>query len=362
MIKMRAAVTPDKGLPFVIENVELQDPQEDEVLVKVAASGICHTDVAGQMQVFPVGMPAVLGHEGAGIVEKVGSAVKDLAVGDHVAMTFGSCGECPSCRNNKPYACANFRKVNFMGTMPDGTKRMRLNGSEVSSFFSQSSFAAYSIVRASSAVKIDPEVDLAVAAPFGCGIQTGAGIVINSLKAGFGDNLAVFGCGTVGMSALMAARIVGCENIIAVGGNDKSLELALEIGATHAINRKKVDDVAEEIKKICPGGVDYAIDTSGVTSMMETALASLCYTGTLVGAGVGFELPLLQRNLGLRRIYGVCEGDSVPKYFIPKLINYYKQGRLPVDKIMKFYPFDEINEAFEDSHSGKVIKAVLKME
>ncbi len=357
---IKAAVTKGPNAPFTIEDVELAPCQADEIQVKIKAVGICHTDEAAQTQQLPVPLPAVLGHEGAGVVEAVGEGVTEFQPGDHVVLSYASCGKCGPCVAGRPYACENMVGLNFMGVMPDGTRRHTWNGIQLGSFFSQSSFATRSVVKARNAVKIDPDLDFGLAAPFGCGVQTGAGVVLNSLKPEFGSSLAVFGCGTVGMSAIMAARIAGCRRIIAVGGNARSLELALEIGATHAINRKETEDIAGALRELTGCGVDYAIDTSGVTPMIETALDSLNYMGTLVMAGAGSQLSL-GANLGAKTVKGVSEGNSIPKDFIPKLLAYYREGRFPVDRLIRYFDFEEINAAFAASHHGEVIKAVLRM-
>ncbi|OUQ81615.1 zinc-binding dehydrogenase [Flavonifractor sp. An100] len=244
--------------------------------------------------------------------------------------------------------------------MPDGTQRHRWKGEKLGAFFPQSSFATRAVVKARNAVKINPAIDLGLAAPFGCGVQTGAGIVLNSLRPEFGTSIGVFGCGTVGMSAIMAARIAGCRNIVAVGGNARSLELALELGATHAVNRRETADLIQTLRDITGCGLDYAVDTSGVTGMIEVALDSLNYMGTLVMAGAGSTL-MLGNNLGAKTVKGVSEGNSIPKDFIPKLLGYYQAGRFPVDRLIEYFDFEDINAAFAASHHGRVIKAVLRM-
>ncbi|MGE4276713.1 MAG: NAD(P)-dependent alcohol dehydrogenase [Lawsonibacter sp.] len=357
---IKAAVTKEKGAPFTIEDVELEPCRADEILVKIRAVGICHTDEAARMQQLPVPLPAVLGHEGAGVVEASGASVTEFRPGDHVILSYASCGNCVPCVAGKPYACENMVGLNFMGVMPDGTRRHTWNGHKLSSFFSQSSFATRTVVKARNAIKIDQDLGFELAAPLGCGVQTGAGIVLNNLKPEFGSSLAVFGCGTVGMSAIMAARIAGCHRIVAVGGNTRSLELALELGATHIINRKETPNIAEKLRELTGRGLDYAIDTSGVTGMIETALSSLNYMGTLVLAGAG-SLLTLSTNLGAKTVKGVSEGDSVPKDFIPKLLSYYREGRFPVDRLIQVFDFEEINAAFAASHHGEVIKAVLRL-
>jgi len=365
-MKIQAAVLHEAGQPFKIEEVDLADPKAGEILVKIVASGVCHTDEVAQHQGIPVPLPAVLGHEGCGIVEMVGDGVTEFEKGDRVSFSFGFCGCCENCLTAHQHACENFNKINFGGVMADGTKRLSQNGKEISSFFGQSSFASHAVVNQNSTVKIEEEdIDLAILGPLGCGIQTGAGAVFNRLKPEFGSSIAVFGCGTVGMSSIMAAKIAGCNQIIAVGGNEKSLQLALELGATHTINRKQCKDIVSEIKELTKGGTHYSIDTTGVAEFVRIALASVRFMGTCVVLGATGDLTInIQQELmgEAKSLIGIVEGDAVPKLFIPKLIEYYKKGKFPFDKLISFYDFAHINEALEDSHNGKVIKAVLKME
>ena len=367
-MKIKAAVTHSKGAPFTIEEVELQEPKFGEILVRIVASGICHTDEVVQNQFIPVPLPAVLGHEGAGIVEKVGLGVEEFKPGDKVGITFSSCGSCPCCIKAKPYVCKNFNKINFGGIQPDGTSRLKtLDGQTLSTFFGQSSFATYAVVNQRSAVKVEyDDMDLALVAPMGCGIQTGAGAVLNRLRPELGSTIAVFGCGTVGMSAIMAAKIANCSKIIAVGGNPKSLELAKELGATHTVNRKEVPDVVAAVKEITGGyGVNYSIDTTGVGECVRKSLGFLDFDGKCVVVGATGDLTINVQNELMgdgKSLIGVVEGDSIPKDFLPKLMDYHKKGMFPFDKLIKFYPFEQINEALEESHQGKCIKAVLRME
>ena len=364
-MKMKAAVTWGVGEPFVMEEVELAAPRDDEILVKIAACGVCHTDEAAKIQAIPVPLPAVLGHEGCGTVVEVGRSVKEFKPGDKVGMSFGFCGHCHNCLSAHQHACENFNAINFGGVMADGTTRLSKDGKPIASFFGQSSFAEYAVVNASSAVKLpDDDIDLRLVAPLGCGIQTGAGAVLNRLRPEFGSSIAVFGCGTVGMSAIMAAKIAGCEKIIAVGGNANSLKLALELGATHTVNRKETSDIVGDIKAITDGGVNYAIDTSGVPDFVKKALASCRFMGTAVvlGATGDVTFNIQQELMGdAKSLIGIIEGDAIPKLFIPKLLDYYRKGMFPFDKLIKFYPFEEINTAFKESHEGKCIKAVLVM-
>ncbi|MCI8995928.1 MAG: NAD(P)-dependent alcohol dehydrogenase [Lachnospiraceae bacterium] len=364
-MKIQAAVVHEAGQPFQIEEVELAGPKEGELLVKIVASGVCHTDEVAQKQIIPVPLPAVFGHEGCGIVEEVGEGVKEFKKGDRVGFSFGFCNHCENCLSAHQHACMNFNEINFGGVMADGTKRLSQNGVELSAFFGQSSFATYAVVHENSAIKVeDEEIDLALVGPLGCGIQTGAGAVLNRLRPAFGSSIAVFGCGTVGMSAIMAAKIAGCDKIVAVGGNAKSLELALELGATHTINRRECEDIVKAVQDLTGGGAHYSIDTTGVGDFVKKALASVRFMGTCVVLGATGDLTInVQEELmgDAKSLIGVVEGDSIPKLFIPKLLEYYKKGQFPFDRLIQFYDFKDINQAFEDSHNGKVIKAVLKM-
>lgn len=364
-MKIQAAVVHEAGQPFQIEEVELSGPKEGELLVKIVASGVCHTDEVAQKQIIPVPLPAVFGHEGCGIVEEVGEGVKEFKKGDRVGFSFGFCNHCENCLSAHQHACMNFNEINFGGVMADGTKRLSQNGVELSAFFGQSSFATYAVVHENSAIKVeDEDIDLALVGPLGCGIQTGAGAVLNRLRPAFGSSIAVFGCGTVGMSAIMAAKIAGCDKIVAVGGNARSLELALELGATHTVNRKECEDIVKAVRDITGGGAHYSIDTTGVGDFVKKALASVRFMGTCVVLGATGDLTInVQEELmrDAKSLIGVVEGDSIPKLFIPKLLEYYKKGQFPFDRLIQFYDFKDINQAFEDSHNGKVIKAVLRM-
>lgn len=360
-MQITAAVTREANTPFSIERVELDAPKANELLVEIKAVGICHTDIAAMQQHLPIPLPAVLGHEGAGIVAQVGSGVTQFSVGDHVALSFASCNHCSPCIEGRPYACHNMFAVNFAGTMPDGTQRLHTDGEALSSFFGQSSFATHAVVQESSAVKIDDDIPFSVAAPLGCGVQTGAGIVLNQLRADYSSRIAIIGCGTVGMSAIMAARLAGCSTIVAVGGRLQSLELARELGATHTINRNDTNDLTTSLREISPEGFDFAIETSGVEGMIKSALAALHFTGKMVTAGAGTITLHTGLELGARSIMGVTEGNSLPQVFIPRLLRLYKQGWFPVDKLIKTFSFDHIEEAFEASNNGSAIKAVLTL-
>jgi len=361
-----AAVVETAGAPFDLATVELAGLQADEVRVRIAASGICHTDLLVRDGSFPTPMPVVLGHEGAGVVEEVGTAVTRVAVGDRVACTYASCGACRTCATGRPFYCAEFLERNFLATRSDGTTALSHDGKLLHShFFGQSSFATGAIVPERSVVAIPDDVPFEVVAPFGCGVQTGAGGVINVLRPQPGSSLAVFGSGAVGLSAVMAAVICGCAPIVAVDVRPGRLELALELGATHAINANDVDPVLA-IRELTGGGVEASLETSGVPGVLRQAVDALGPDATcgLIGAPpLGTEEALdVNAVLSIGRcVQGIVEGHSVPEVFIPKLIEFWRAGRLPIERLVRAYDFDQINQAADDALAGEVIKPVLRM-
>ncbi|SFS72654.1 NAD(P)-dependent alcohol dehydrogenase [Paenibacillus sp. 453mf] len=362
-MKIRAAVTQGQGQEFVIEDIDLAEPKSNEVLVKIIATGVCHTDaVARDAAIAP--LPAVLGHEGAGIVEKIGDNVKNVKPGDHVVLSFAHCGHCQNCLTGHPSVCETFNELNFGGVNDDYTHRLSKDGTELSTFFGQSSFGTFAVSHERNVVKVDEDVDLVLLGPLGCGIQTGAGTVLNKLQPKFGASIAIYGAGAVGLSAIMAAKIAGCKNIIAVDVYDNRLELAKELGATHLLNGKKVD-IVKEIKEITKGGTEYAVDTTGVPPVIRQSLKALRSLGIVAIVGVTPEMNIDIHNDLMaegKTMIGVIEGDSVPQIFIPQLIEYYKKGLFPFDKLVKFYDFNQINEAFAASKSGEVLKPILKIQ
>ena len=364
-MKVFASVTRKPG-QLSLENVELSAPKASEVLVKTIACGVCHTDAAALHSYIPVTLPIILGHEGVGIVEEIGSEVTTLKKGDRVILSFPSCGKCQYCHDDHPYACDNMNTLFFDGTYNDGTKRFSSEGVEISSFFGQGSFADHVIIDARNAVKadIDNDEDLANLCSLGCGVQTGAGAVFNRIKPKQGTSIAVFGCGGVGMSAIMASAIAGCSTIIAIDIVPSRLELAKELGATHVINSSETDPVAE-IKRITGGGVHNSVESSGIAKVTIQALECLRHGGMAVLLSVTgpeeitipLEALILNPNVTLT---GLVEGASNPQTFIPELVKYYKEGRLPVDKLVQFYDFKDIEKAFADSHTGVAIKPILR--
>ena len=366
MSQIKAAVVREKSGPFVLEQIQLEEPRDDEVLVKIHGVGVCHTDIVVRDQYFPTPLPAVLGHEGSGIVEKVGKNVTTVAPGDHVVLSYASCGVCKNCRDGELGYCPDLFGRNFSGGRPDGSSPCTdANGEHLSGyFFAQSSFAEKAIASANNVVKIRKDVPLELMGPLGCGIQTGAGAVINALKPTAGESIAIFGAGSVGLAAVMAAKVAGCTTIVAVDLNKSRLELAQELGATHTVNGKETNPV-EAIQEITGGeGVQYSLECTGLPAVVRQAADSLRLTGVcgIIGvAPLGTEVSLDMNGLLFgRTVRGIIEGDSVPQNFIPQLVDMYADGRFPFDKLIKTYPFEKIEEAVKDSEEGRVLKAVLQ--
>jgi len=361
-----AAVARAKGEPFTIQQARIRGPKADELLVRVVATGLCHTDLIVRDQYYPVPLPSVLGHEGAGIVEEVGPAVKDLKAGDHVVLTYGACGHCNACNGGHGAYCKQFFGLNFGGGDLEGRTAIEDEQGRPlhDHFFSQSSFASFALARENNAIKVPHDAPLELLGPLGCGIQTGAGAVINSLKVRPGSSFASLGAGAVGLSAVMAARVAGATTIIAVDVVPSRLALAKELGATHTVNSREVDMI-EAIRQITDGGVDFALESTGRPEVLSQGIDALGSLGAMgvVGApplGTKAEFDINSLLLGGRTIRGIVEGDSVPQVFIPQLVQLYQQGRFPFDKLVKFYSLDQINQAAEDSTSGVTLKPILR--
>jgi Zn-dependent alcohol dehydrogenase len=364
-VRGRAAILSEANGLFAIEDVVLQEPRKDEVLVRVAGVGVCHTDVVCR-SAFPVPMPIVLGHEGSGVVEAIGADVSDIKVGDHVVLSFAFCGGCPNCAKTHPAYCYNFMAENFASTRGDGSTPMYRGDTPINArFFGQSSFATHLIANQRNTVVVPDSAPLELLGPLGCGIQTGAGAILNSLAVGPGDKVAIFGGGSVGLSAVMAAKIAGASFVALVEPIAERRALAREIGATHVIDPTAESDVGAAIKTIS-GGTTHALDTTGIPAV----IASAC--GTLVSMGrlglLAFSPPdaMMPFNIMDMLIRGVTvkmitEGDANPKTFIPQLVKYHLEGKLPIDRLVKRYRLEQINEAFDDSISGKAIKPILML-
>lgn len=351
---IKAAVVRRPGVPLRIESLELEGPRDDEALISISASGICHTDISFIEDWS--GAPAVLGHEGAGIVEEVGKDIKGVSPGDHVVLSYEWCGRCGACKKGRPYDCELLWEANFGLRRLDGTNALSKSGVR-GHFFGQSSFATLCLATARNMVKVDRDLPLPMLAPLGCGIQTGAGTVMHSFNVRPGKSIAIFGTGSVGLAAVMAARVMGAEPIIGVDIVPKRLKLAVELGATHSIDSRK-EDAASRIKAITGRGVDFALDTTGDPLMSRLSVELLNprgIAGDVTGVVESGTLP------GGRRLLSIIQGDSVPQSFIPELIKLYKEGRFPFDRLIRFYELREINRAIADSKKGSTIKPVLRM-
>jgi aryl-alcohol dehydrogenase len=362
---IQAAVTRQPNAPMSLETLQLEDPRPGEVLVRVVATGICHTDMGMRDQHLPTPQPVVLGHEGAGIVERVGAGVTKVAPGDTVVMTYNSCGHCASCFDGASTYCHEFFPRNFFGTRPDGSSGLSKQGERIhGNIFGQSSFASHALCHERNVVKVSSAAPLETLGPLACGIQTGAGAVLNALKVRPGSSVAVFGTGSVGLSAVMAARVAGATTIIAVDLHPARLELALELGATHSINGRE-EQAVEHIMALTGSGVNYSIDATGAAPVIDQAIKVLAPRGVcgIVGApapGSTVALDLLHLMSSGRQVRGIVEGDANPDVFIPALIELHSQGRFPFDRLITFYDFQDINQAISDSEHGKVVKAIVR--
>lgn len=350
-MRITAALVPEKGAPFRLEPLELVDPGPDELVVRVAACGVCQTDVHGRDDYFGIPFPCVFGHEGAGVVERVGSAVTKFVPGDRVVMTSPSCGECRACARGLPGYCVHARRIKFGGRLRDGRAPFREQVS--GGFFQQSAFATHALATEGNAIKVPDDLPLEVAAAFACGVNTGAGAVLNVLKPRPGSSLAVFGAGSVGLAAVMAARIAGCGMIHAVDLHDNRLELARELGATH-VGREKPEQ-----------SYDFTLEAAGSPQALRDAVDCLAPLGTccLVGSArkgteARLEMAKLQHGATLR---GCIQGDASADSFFPRLFAYWREGQLPVEKLIRYYPFEEVNRAVDDSLSGRTVKPVLRL-
>lgn len=361
-MRILAAVSRSAAEPFAIESVDLDTPREDELLVKIVASGICHTDLVFKGMRRTGARPSVLGHEGAGVVEQVGSAVADIRPGDHVLLSYGQCGVCERCTAGRPAYCAQSPGSNMTGKRADGSSPVHQDGSPVfASFVGQSSFAQYAIVRARNAVVVDPEVDLVTAAPLSCGILTGAGATLNVLRPGADSRMVVYGVGAVGLAALMAARTAGVAQLIAVDPVPGRRALAEKLGATDTLDPTGID-VATAIAELTGGGATHAVDTSGVPKVVADGVRGLTSGGTMVAVGLGApmaEINLADLLLNGKTLRGSAIGDADAAEFIPTLLDLHREGRFPVEELITTYEPGDINQAVADSLSGATVKPVL---
>lgn len=357
-----AAVVRQTGLAPAIETVTIDDPRAGEVLVKLVATGVCHTDMVMRDGHLPVPLPVVLGHEGAGHVVAVGQGVTHVVPGDAVVLSFASCGACPSCAKEAPAYCHAFFPHNFLATRADGSTAIAgRDGPVHSHVFGQSSFATYAIAEARNTVKVDADLPLELMGPLGCGFLTGAGAVLQALDVQAGQSIAILGTGAVGMAAVMAAKIRGAARIYAVDRSAGRVAMAVSLGATHGV-------VADGRSLSAHGldGLDHILDTTGHVPLIEEAIMTLGPQGQAgllaafaPGARVGFDAGFVM-SAG-RVIRGIVEGSANPQSLIPQLIAYWREGRFPIERLVTFYPFADIAKAIAEGESGAVIKPIVRM-
>lgn len=362
------AVSRVPGAAPTIEPLTLQGPRDDEVLVKLKGVGVCHTDMVMRDAHLPVPMPVVLGHEGSGVVTSVGAGVDGIAPGDAVVLSFAWCGACASCADHAPAYCHNWVPLNFFGSRSDGSTSLTDAAGHAihSHVFGQSSFATHAVVNRRNVVKVDADLPIELLGPLGCGIQTGAGAVLNALRVRAGSSVAVIGVGAVGLSAVMAARIAQASTIVAIDLNPARVEIAGKLGATHGwlASAGSVADLAG--KAGCSAGFDYIIDTTGNADICNGAIPALAPRGELAlvgayapGKSIAADATLLMS--GGRVVRGVVEGSADPASFIPQLIAYYRAGNFPFDRLVEYFDFADIAAAIEAGESGRVIKPILRM-
>ncbi|KAI3571538.1 alcohol dehydrogenase [Fusarium oxysporum f. sp. albedinis] len=370
MFTTTALVLREINGPFSLEKISVDAIRNDEALVEIRATGICHTDLSCANGTLPASTPAVLGHEGAGVIKEVGSDITDLKPGDKVLLSYAHCAACEQCISGHPAYCYSFVQWNFGGKRPDGSTTLSVEDNQdkkalYSSFFGQSSFARLTIAHRSSLVKVGDDTNLALFAPLGCGLQTGAGAILNTLDVQPGKTVAIFGVGPVGMSAVMAAKIRGAKQIIAVDLQQSRLDLAKSLGATATILGNDAD-IVSKIKEISPpNGIHYALDCSGIPAVIETMINCLGTRGRAASVGA----PSPGKTVGVdvfsqliygREYVGCCEGDAISHKLIPFLMEQHAQGKYPIENLITYYDVKEFEQAISDTKSGKALKAVLK--
>ncbi|MBD0860362.1 NAD(P)-dependent alcohol dehydrogenase [Gordonia sp. zg691] len=362
-----AAVVDEPGGAFTVQTVELDGPGPGDVLVEIRGVGLCHTDIAARDGFFGLPHPMVLGHEGSGVVVEIGEGVADLAVGDHVAISFAFCGDCSQCERGRPAYCLQFGARNYGGGLrEDGTSSsISAEGQPLTAgFFGQSSFATHAVAAERNVVKIERDVPLEIVGPLGCGIQTGAGAVITSLDCQAGESLLVLGAGPVGLAAVMAARVRNCSQIIVSDPDSGRRSLAAELGATATID-PSAGSLTDQARAIVDTGVDYAFDSTGIPAVLSDAIDVLAPLGTLGFVGVPaamdatLPVPIVGAMVAGLTIRGITEGDSDPRTFIPYLLDLYRAGEFPFDRLITTFPLEKIDDAVAAQLRGEVTKVVL---
>lgn len=364
-MKATAAIVRAVGQDFSIEEIDVAEPRGAELLVRMVGVGMCHTDLVAR-DGFPVPLPIVLGHEGSGVVEAVGPEVTDISPGDHVVLSFDSCAACPTCDEGLPAYCHQFLGKNFAGVrLEDGSSPLSQTGEVIhGNFFGQSSFGTYAIAHRRNTVKVDKSLPLDILGPLGCGIMTGAGSAVISLGIRPGQSLAVFGGGAVGLSALLGALAVDAGPVIVVEPNAERRALALELGAVHVIDPAATEDVLAAVKELSGGGVNHALDTTGIPAVVGVAVETTVAHGTVGLVAVPPPEAMLPANMMSMLVRGttikyITEGDADPQEFIPRMIGWYSEGKFPFDRLIRKFPFAQINEAAHASEDGSAIKPVL---
>ncbi|HQF03891.1 MAG TPA: zinc-binding dehydrogenase [Phycicoccus sp.] len=354
--------------PLVVEELTLAVPGPGEVLVRVGAAGVCHSDLSVVDGVRPRPVPMVLGHEAAGVVEEVGAGVAHVAAGDHVVFAFvPSCGDCVPCLSGRPALCERGAVTNTAGTLLAGTRPFtRADGSPVNQHLGVSAFAERTVAAAASVVKVPSDLPLDQAALFGCALLTGVGAVLNTAKVAPGSTALIVGLGGVGLASVMGARLAGCTQVIAVDTDKGKFDLAEQVGATAVITGDAY--AVERVREITGGGVDYAFEAAGHPSALATAYAATGRGGTTVGIGLPhptarFELPALSLVAEERRLVGSYMGSAVPRRDIPRYVELFREGRLPVDKLAGgTWRLDQVNEAMDALAGGAVARQLLLPE
>lgn len=365
-MEITAAIAYDAESPFALKTVQLDSPRDDEVIVRIVGCGICHTDMVVKSGLGGFPFPAVLGHEGAGVVERVGENVTDVVPGDHVVISFMYCGQCPSCADDEPAYCRELMALNYTGARTDGSATIHDGEQPLGSMlFAQSSFATYALTHERNLVKVPEHLPLEILGPLGCGIQTGAGAVMRSLALDASATLVVAGAGSVGLSAVMAAHMLGCRRIAVIEPQQARRDLARELGATDTLD-PLADDLLDALAALEPAGFTAALDSSGNSAALDACLASLGTRGVLGLLGAAQPETALPGSVnGVlshgQTVRGIIEGDSNPREFIPELIEAYEAGRFPFDRLIRTYPFADINQAVADHERGDGVKAVLVM-
>ena len=366
-MKSKAAIALSAGDPLVVDLVDLEGPKEGEVLVEIMATGVCHTDAFTLSGGDPEGLfPAILGHEGAGIVREVGGGVSSLKEGDHVIPLYTpECRQCKFCVSGKTNLCGAIRETQGMGVMPDGTSRFSLNGENLFHYMGTSTFSNFTVLPEIALAKIRKDAPFDKVCYIGCGVTTGLGAVMNTAKVEPGSTVAVFGLGGIGLNVIQGARIVGADRIIGVDMNPRKEELARKFGMTDFLNPKNIEDVTAEIVDLTDGGVDYSFECIGSPEVMRQALES-CHKGwgqsVIIGvAAAGEEISTRPFQLVTGRTWkGTAFGGAKGRTDVPQIVDWYMDGKINIDDLITHqFDLENINDAFDVMHRGDGIRSIV---